>query len=98
MILGTELTNSLCLLAVFSFVLTNVFPQEIHDHIYESEAQNFSDTYSERTFSRIASNYQMMIVDRERHPYTENIFRRKINDGTGKQQRTLSTLPVGRLD
>lgn len=58
--LGTELTNSFVLAQLFLCVNERLARQKSTIISTNLTLEQFSDTYSERTFSRIASNYQLL--------------------------------------
>lgn len=58
--LGTELTNSFVSSQLFLCVNERIMRKKPTIISTNLELENFSETYSERTFSRIASNYQMV--------------------------------------
>lgn len=58
--LGTELTNSFVSSQLFLCVNERIMRRKPTVISTNLELENFSETYSERTFSRIASNYQMV--------------------------------------
>lgn len=58
--LGTELTNSFVSSQLFLCINERLMRQKSTIISTNLTLEQFSDTYSERTFSRIASNYQML--------------------------------------
>ena len=58
--LGTELTNSFVSSQLFLCLNERIMRRKSTIISTNLTLKNFSDTYSERTFSRIASNYQMI--------------------------------------
>ena len=58
--LGTELTNSFVSSQLFLCINERIMRQKSTIISTNMKLEDFSDTYSERTFSRIASNYQMV--------------------------------------
>ncbi len=58
--LGTELTNSFVSSQLFLCINERIMRQKSTIISTNLSLKDFSDTYSERTFSRIASNYQMV--------------------------------------
>ena len=58
--LGTELTNSFVSSQLFLCINERIMRRKSTIISTNLELENFSETYSERTFSRIASNYQMV--------------------------------------
>lgn len=58
--LGTELTNSFVSSQLFLCINERLMRQKSTVISTNLTLEQFSDTYSERTFSRIASNYQML--------------------------------------
>ena len=58
--LGTELTNSFVSSQLFLCINERIMRQKSTIISTNMKLEDFSDTYSERTFSRIASNYQMI--------------------------------------
>ena len=58
--LGTELTNSFVSSQLFLCLNERIMRRKSTIISTNLTLRNFSDTYSERTFSRIASNYQMI--------------------------------------
>lgn len=58
--LGTELTNSFVSSQLFLCINERISRRKSTIISTNLKLENFSDTYSERTFSRIASNYQMV--------------------------------------
>lgn len=58
--LGTELTNSFVSSQLFLCINERIMRRKATIISTNLKLENFSDTYSERTFSRIASNYQMV--------------------------------------
>lgn len=58
--LGTELTNSFVSSQLFLCINERIMRRKSTIISTNLKLENFSDTYSERTFSRIASNYQMI--------------------------------------
>lgn len=58
--LGTELTNSFVSSQLFLCVNERIMRRKSTIISTNLQLENFSETYSERTFSRIASNYQMV--------------------------------------
>lgn len=58
--LGTELTNSFVSSQLFLCVNERIMRRKATIISTNLQLENFSETYSERTFSRIASNYQMV--------------------------------------
>lgn len=60
--LGTELTNSFVSSQLFLCINERIMRKKSTIISTNLKLRNFSDTYSERTFSRIASNYQMVTL------------------------------------
>ncbi|MDO4307999.1 MAG: ATP-binding protein [Eubacteriales bacterium] len=58
--LGTELTNSFVSSQLFLCINERIMRRKSTIISTNMKLEDFSDTYSERTFSRIASNYQMV--------------------------------------
>lgn len=58
--LGTELTNSFVSSQLFLCINERIMRRKSTIISTNLQLENFSDTYSERTFSRIVSNYQMV--------------------------------------
>lgn len=58
--LGTELTNSFVSSQLFLCINERILRKKSTVISTNLTLENFSDTYSERTFSRVASNYQMV--------------------------------------
>ncbi|MGN8631598.1 ATP-binding protein [Blautia sp. HCP3S3_G3] len=58
--LGTELTNSFVSSQLFLCINERIMRRKSTIISTNLKLEDFSDTYSERTFSRIASNYQMV--------------------------------------
>lgn len=58
--LGTELTNSFVSSQLFLCINERIMRRKSTIISTNLKLESFSDTYSERTFSRIASNYQMV--------------------------------------
>ncbi len=58
--LGTELTNSFVSSQLFLCINERIMRRKSTIISTNLKLENFSETYSERTFSRIASNYQMV--------------------------------------
>lgn len=58
--LGTELTNSFVSSQLFLCINERIMRQKSTIISTNMKLEDFSDTYSERTFSRIASNYHMV--------------------------------------
>lgn len=58
--LGTELTNSFVSSQLFLCINERIMRKKSTIISTNLKLEDFSDTYSERTFSRIASNYQMV--------------------------------------
>ena len=61
--LGTELTNSFVSSQLFLCINERIMRRKSTIISTNLELENFSDTYSERTFSRIASNYRMVKLE-----------------------------------
>ena len=61
--LGTELTNSFVSSQLFLCINERIMRRKSTIISTNLKLENFSDTYSERTFSRIASNYQMVKLE-----------------------------------
>lgn len=76
--LGTELTNSFVSSQLFLCLNERIMQQEIHDHFHESDAQKFLGYLFRENIFPNCQQLSDDIVDREGHPYTENIFRRKL--------------------
>jgi DNA replication protein DnaC len=58
--LGTELTNSFVSSQLFLCINERLSRRKSTIISTNLKLENFSDTYSERTFSRIASNYRLI--------------------------------------
>ena len=67
--LGTEVTNSFVSSQLFLCLNERIMRRKSTIISTNLTLRNFSDTYSERTFSRIASNYQM--IGKLQEPWTE---------------------------
>ena len=76
--LGTELTNSFVSSQLFLCLNDADHAQEIHDHFHESDTQKFLGYLFRENIFPNCQQLSDDIVDREGHPYTENIFRRKL--------------------
>lgn len=61
--LGTELTNSFVSSQLFLCINERIMRRKSTIISTNLKLENFSDTYSERTFSRIASNYRMVKLE-----------------------------------
>lgn len=61
--LGTELTNSFVSSQLFLCINERIMRKKSTIISTNLKLENFSDTYSERTFSRIASNYRMVKLE-----------------------------------
>ena len=61
--LGTELTNSFVSSQLFLCINERIMRRKSTIISTNLKLENFSDTYSERTFSRIASNYHMVRLE-----------------------------------
>ena len=81
--LGTELTNSFVSSQLFLCINERIMRRKSTIISTNLKLENFSDTYSERTFSRIASNYRMVKLEGKDIRIQKSFFRRKIKHGTG---------------
>ena len=61
--LGTELTNSFVSSQLFLCINERIMRRKSTIISTNLKLENFSETYSERTFSRIASNYRMVKLE-----------------------------------
>ena len=95
--LGTELTNSFVSSQLFLCINERIMRRKSTIISTNLKLENFSDTYSERTFFENRQQLPYGEAGSERISVYRKFFRRKIKNMAQATTKDLTTLPVGRL-